>query len=51
MANYGKYNYYTITDLSFKKAEEIFVQNDINMLKYYQQKYKIHVQQPAQPLL
>lgn len=51
MTNYGKHQYYKIIDLSFKKAEEIMLDEKTDMLKYYKERYGITVTKTAQPLL
>jgi predicted GTPase len=51
MTNYGKHQYYKIIDLSFKKAEEIMLDEKTDMLKYYKDRYGITVTKASQPLL
>lgn len=51
MTNYGKHQYYKIIDLSFKRAEEIMLDEKTDMLKYYKEKYGITVTKTQQPLL
>jgi hypothetical protein len=51
MTNYGKYAYYKVLDVQFKKAEDVIIDGNTNMLEYYYKRYNTRVQQPAQPLL
>jgi predicted GTPase len=51
MTNYGKHQYYKVIDLSFKKAEEIILDEKTNMVNYYKEKYGITVTKSSQPLL
>lgn len=52
MANYGKTNYYRITDVQFNDLQSIvFDDSDIKLLDYYKDKYKISIKSLKQPLL
>lgn len=52
MANYGKPRYFRISDLHFKRIEEIFLDNSgINLKDYYKTKYQMEIKNMGQPLL
>lgn len=52
MANYGKTCYYTIQDILFDDLEKIVLDGTSMTLKtYYEEKYKIQIKNPRQPLL
>lgn len=52
MSNYGKTNYYRITDIQFNDLQSIvFDDSEIKLLDYYKDKYKISIKSLKQPLL
>ena len=51
MTNYGKHQYYKIIDVSFRRADEIMLDEKTDMLSYYKERYGISVSKTYQPLL
>jgi aubergine-like protein len=52
MSNYGKTNYYRVSDVQFNELETvIFDSSETKLLDYYKDKYKIIINNMKQPLL
>jgi hypothetical protein len=52
MANYGKTSYYTVQDIMFDELDKIVLEGTNTTLRtYYEDKYKIQIKNPKQPLL
>jgi hypothetical protein len=51
MSNYGKSNYYKISDIEFKDIESVYLDDKLSLVDYYDQKYKHKVKNFKQPLL
>lgn len=52
MSNYGKTNYYTISDIQFDDLESIvFEESQTKLVDYYKDKYRIAIKNLKQPLL
>lgn len=51
MSNYGKTLYYKIKDINYDQIGNIKMEEGKSLLSYYQQKYKITIQNLKQPLL
>lgn len=52
MSNYGKTNYYTITDVRFDDLETlVFEDSQTRLVDYYKEKYSLTIRNMKQPLL
>ncbi|XP_031505882.1 uncharacterized protein LOC116268318 [Nymphaea colorata] len=51
MTNYGKMQYYKVKNVLFIKGEEVMLDENLSMTKYYYDKYKVEIHKPTQPLL
>lgn len=51
MTNYGKKTFYRIIEVQFKRMQDVPIDENTNMLQYYEKKYSIVIQNPKQPLL
>lgn len=53
MANYGKSQYYKIEDINFSISLEDYTFDDknMNLLQYYDERYKLKIKDKKQPLL
>jgi aubergine-like protein len=52
MSNYGKTNYYTITDIQYNDLESVvFDGSQVKLVDYYKDKYQVTIKSLRQPLL
>ncbi len=51
MSNYGKAQYYQIEDIEFIDISSVMIEEKINLVEYYDKKYKLKIKNLKQPLL